>query len=449
MHARRIVASLLTAFAPLLAVAQTAPPAQPAQEAPAAAPAPAPAAPAAPAAAPAAPVAEPARPAMEVKVGEVKFTPYGQIVFAGFFNDTRFSNQEYGGVAVGGPGNVLFSARQTRFGVRIDLPEALGAQLKGVIEGDFEGGFPSTGPSTTAPNNSAWYQPVPRLRIAWGTATWKLDSGTFGVGFGQEFGLAAPLFAVSSAYLANPLFQYAGNLNRRSPQVRLFGDFGMSGFGLNWAAAVLSPVDQPLTTPTGVVAPSATDNGTGNQSRMPDAEGRIGLSYKSGGKLLGEVGVSTHWGKERAYGTTTLDVTKKLWALDAQLNGPFGFSLRGEAFHGQDLDTQRGNFDSAGVVIVNTGDAHAIREEGAWAQAIWSPAPIVQLTFGGGYDNPFDEDLAKPATDKTRNTMVAAGLILNPSKNWRAGLEWVHVMTKYGQSSAIGNQLAISSALVF
>ncbi|HUL60050.1 MAG TPA: hypothetical protein VLU43_12270 [Anaeromyxobacteraceae bacterium] len=445
MHARRILASLVTALVPLLAIAQTAPPAQPA-ESPAAAPA--------PVAAPTPPAAEPAKP-IEVKVGEVKFSPYGQIVFAGFFNDTKMVSQEYGGYAAGGSGNVIFGARQSRFGVRIDLPEALGAQLKGVIEGDFYGGFPVT--SATAPNNSAWYQPVPRLRLAWGTAVWKFDSGTFGFGFGQEYGLAAPLFAVSSAYVANPLFQFAGNLNRRSPQLRLFGDVNAGGLGVNWAAAVLSPVDQPiLNPPSSVSVATGTDNGTGNQSRMPDVEARVGVGYKAGGKTVAEVGVSAAFGKERMFSTTTLDVNKKIWALDALVNAPFGFSLRGELFTGQDLDSWRGNFDGAGVVLVpnpadthNASDARAIREQGGWAQAVWAPVPLVQLTFGGGFDNPNDADLAKPTSDKTRNTMVAGGLILNPSKNWRAGVEWVHVMTKYGHSSTIGNQIALSSAFVF
>ncbi len=447
---RKLIFAALALTLPALATAQPAPQNQAA----------APAEPAAPVAAPAAEgrPAE-ARPA-ETKPAELKLTPYGFVLMAAFFDDTKFGTsqtavtEDYPSMVQGGPGAIFATARQSRFGVRVDFPEALGATLKGVLEADFKGGYTSTANTTAnAPN--------PRLRIAWGTATWRTDFGSIGLGAGQEYGLVAPVFGVSSAWVADPVFYYSGNLWRRASQLRLFGDVGLpSGLGLTWAVAGLDPIENVATCTSSTAC--APDFGPGNLARVPDIEGRIAVSYKMEKKTVAEVGIGAQGGKERYYGTTTIEVNKRLVALDGQLNLPY-LSVRGEWFTGQNLDSYWGAFGGSGVVLTTAGtpavitDAKAIRETGGWVQAILQPmgmSNLVQLTIGFGIDDPSDRDLEPapgrtPPTDITKNEMLPVGLIVNPSKNWRAGVEWAHVMTKKGRSTFIGNQIAFSTAYTF
>jgi hypothetical protein len=390
--------------------------------------------------------AAPASPAQGVTI-----TPYGFILAAGFFSDGLFgtvsgtpavttSQMDYPSFALPGRGGTFFSARQSRFGLRFDFPEALGATIKGVIEADFKGGY-----AGTTNNNNQAYVPVPRLRLAFLSATWKQSFGNVGIGAGQEYGLVNPLFATSSAWVADPIFYYAGNLWRRATQLRVFGDFGLpSALGVTWAAAIEDPIDQ--------VRDTTPDYGPGNQSRMPDLDGRVALNWKQNNKLVAEVGLGGWYGKERYVGTAgAVNVTKRLVGVDAQVNLPvpaIPITLKGEWFNGSNIDTYWGDF---GAGVVGAPDApHGVRSTGYWAQVVLQPASMFQLVGGVGIEDPKDSDLPGAAGTKLKNRMVEAGVIFTPSKTWRAGVEWGHTTTTYrDQGSQSNNQIAVSTALTF
>ena len=143
---RRFLAGVLALSLPLAAIAQTAP----------AAPAPA-----------AAPAAE-----------GIKLTPYGFILANGFFNGNSLQTRDYGGPGHAAPqgGSVLFSARQSRIGLRLAAKEDWsGADLTGVLEFDFAGGnLSGLTPNAAAPS-TAWYNGLMRLRLAAMTAAWKTE----------------------------------------------------------------------------------------------------------------------------------------------------------------------------------------------------------------------------------------------------------------------------------
>lgn len=382
----------------------------------------------------------------------VTITPYGFILAAGFFSDTKFgtattSQMDYPSFAVGGRGGVFFSARQTRFGLRFDFPEALGATIKGVIEADFKGGY-----AATSNNNNQAYVPVPRLRLAFLSATWKQSFGSIGIGAGQEYGLVNPLFATSSAWVADPIFYYAGNLWRRSTQLRVFGDVGLpAALGVTWAAAVLDPIDNVGTAANQI----SQDYGPGNQSRMPDLEARVAVNWKQDKKLVAEVGVGGWFGKERwvTTGGTVDNTTKRLIGVDAQVNLPVPvvpISIKGEWFKGSNLDTYWGDFGTGitGGAAPIAGPRFGIESTGYWVQAVVQPANVLQLVGGIGMENPSDTHLA--AGDRNKNRMIEAGVIFTPSKNWRAGVEWCRTTTSYlGEADRKGNQIAVSTALTF
>ena len=56
---------------------------------------------------------------------------------------------------------------------------------------DFRGGSNQDEPTSTQ-NPSSFYNSATRIRKAYGSATWKTDIGSFGIGAGQEFTIVAP-----------------------------------------------------------------------------------------------------------------------------------------------------------------------------------------------------------------------------------------------------------------
>jgi len=393
--------------------------------------------------APAAPAAKPAAaPALTV-------TPYGFVQLTADFNQGIFDN---GGGDVQYPGVValnetatttrsfLMHARNSRFGVRLGLPTApFGAKLGAVFEVDFRGGF---GGAT----NVSFYQPLMRLRLAYGTATFKVgDAYNVTLLAGQEYGLVTPLFATSAAYTGDPIFWKAGNTWHRTPQIRLSGE-STGQIGILWQAAVLSPLDNASGSETLFVGP-------GNRSRRPDLEGRIAANMKSGKTKVIEVGVGGHLGWER-YSTSaavspTEDLRSEMVGVDAQINLPI-VSFKGEAWRGSNIEDY---FTVGGGVAGNgTDGVRSLRTRGMWGQLVLQPVALVQVTAGAGVEEPEGDDLS-PTAGIHRNRQLMGGVIVNPSKNWKAAVEVTKTLTLHGTAAGLterqGVQTAVTTAFVF
>lgn len=391
-----------------------------------------------------------------LKLGSVSVTPYGTIVGSAHWNASGFGSApcpnpcetaesargatqtDYASFANGMPGAFIMSSRLSRFGANLQFPtDGLeGFTLKGQVEIDFGGGFTSSG------NSLAWYVPVPRLRLANTTLKWQFsDAASVSILGGLAPGLIAPLFGIRPI-LHTPIFFYAGNLWRRSPQFRVFGEVG-GDLAFTWGAAMLSPITNLADSATTQVI--NTDFGPGNRSRMPDFEARLGFLYKKEKKTVADVGVSTHLGRERYFTSagTDQDVDSFAVALDANLSvGIFG--LRGELFTGHNMDNANGNFPGAspsgGIRFVRAAtsgppdEVAPISTRGGWAQLAITPVQQLHFLGGYGFEDPNDADLANPTlapTTKLRNQQIYAGLIVTPTKAWFLGLDVIRTTTLY------------------
>jgi hypothetical protein len=407
---RRFFAGVLALSLPLAAIAQTAPAAAPAADG-------------------------------------VKVTPYGFILANGFFNGNSFSVRDYPGQAVAAlqGGSVLFSARQSRFGVKLATKEDWsGADLTGVIEFDFNGGqISGTNVNANAPS-TAWYNGLMRLRLAAMTASWKTEVGTVSVLAGQEYGLVNTLFAESLAWVSSPIFWQAGNLWRRSPQFRLgyAGSFG--DIGVNAAVAALSPA----------TADAPVDFGTGNQSRMPNFEARLGASARFPMDVSAALGVGYHMNTRRlAYGTATQqDVKGHMLGVDLDLGLTRFAQVKGEFYTGEGADDVYNGI--AAATYGAAGAVKALKGSGYWAQLIAKPIPWAWITVGLGHAEANKTNSAAGA--RIKNDQLVGGLLFNAGKAWRFGVEFAKVTTEYRGATATAattkqdaTQIGLSSQLKF
>jgi hypothetical protein len=397
---------------------------------------------------------------------KVTVTPYGFALLNAFWNTDTFAAKDYPGQVNYAPvgGAFLASARQSRFGVRLAVTDDnwTKAALTGVIEFDFQGGF-----ATTA--STSWNPAQLRLRLASATATWKVgDAGSLAVLLGQDYGLVNPLFGESIAWVANPVFFQAGNLFRRSPQIRATYAHKMGDLGFNIAAAILSPAD--LTT----VAPFAADFGAGNASRQPDYEARAAVSAKFG-DIGGTVGVGYHFNR-RVYNPAgdTNEVDSTLLGIDAELNVTKFVTVKGEWYDGQAIDDVYaglgiGAVPTTGATAAAIGTFIPVDAQGWWGQAQLKLIP--EITIVGGYGQAKSDQGALdqwtlttaapivPAGAPTgitsvnqfrhENTMMEAGVIFNAGKFWRFGVEWARTKSTYGDLEQEADQIALSSMLRF
>jgi hypothetical protein len=439
-----------------------------------------------------------------------------------FLNDRRYANEDHlGQVAQSNSGGaILFSARQSRMGFKLDVDGSniTGSKLTGQFEFDFNAGHipsqfttpactstavPAAGGTPTitcgavssgAPS-TAWYNGVMRLRLASLTSTWKIPTGSVALLLGQDYGLVNPLFAETISWVANPLFSQAGNIWRRAPQFRLTYAGTFDVVGVSVAVAALSPADNApalasdFPASAGGSQTSPVDFGAGNQSKMPELEGRIGITVKPTKDISAAIGGGASFGKRR-YGAVPqnaaqealwakrIDVSSSLYGVDLDVNVPF-VQVKGEFYTSKGMDDSYNGIITRPIGILVTVPADAtttpvtqgvmsgatIRTTGFWGQAIIKPVPEVFITAGYGSESANEDDLkAAPVVAtaglRQKNTQLAFGVIGNLGKFWRLGAEWGRTTTTYIKQNTTalpyqldyprtGNQVVISSMLRF
>jgi len=359
---------------------------------------------------------------------KITVTPYGIIQLAATLNDGVFTGQEYPSYVVSEKeGAMTLGARQSRFGFNVNVPteNLLGAAVTGKVEFDFMGG-----------GSSAYTNANMRLRHAFMTATVAAGPGKFAILAGQTDGLFNALHPESTSYLALPLFQQAGNLHRRTGQLRLGYDFASDAFGVKLEAALLNPT----TGKSGLSSTPLNDDAThnaGNRSGMGELEARLGFTLKPISGVGGTVGVSYLAGK-RTFGTTLGGTTTKVdvnaFGVDVVADVTEYLSLRGEYFNGEGIDD-----DYAGIASVSVNGDKGVKSDGYWAQAILKPIPALYVLVGMGNETVDNASYADPAPGATpatnidnrlQNDMFHAGLLVNMNKSWRVGLEFAQTTTK-------------------
>ncbi len=398
------------------------------------------------------------------KPSPVTFTPYGFFVLNTYFNDS-IGNRNYplplpcsGGALC--EGNVLFDVRQTRLGARLVFDDSAGwtqAKLAALVEIDFQGGYTST-----AANSVAFYSPVVRLRKAYADAAW----GGFTLRVGQDDHIVSLLRPVSVAYIANPLFQFAGTLNGRAPMIEARYDLNpKDGIAVNAQVAAVNPQDSAAG--DGTISPSAAvDLGAGNRSRVPAFEGRVAVAYKTGGKKMAELSGWAGWQKNRFVSPatdTTVDVNSYIVGGDMTLN-IWMVNVLGSIYSAKGWDQPGSLGNSQGIALSVTRpnpttpwtitNASAVPALGGWFQVLVGPDNLFKVYGGwGGTQSPFSAYtgslLAVNAT-RLQNFQWATGLIGYAGKNWRFSAEYSRATSFfYSGSSYSQGQFSVNSQLVF
>jgi hypothetical protein len=145
--------------------------------------------------------AVPAHPA-EVNTGKhIPVTVYGTLLLNAGYNSTGVNLEDAGTIAskpgsspVAEDASFFESARQSRFGVRLNPTEVVGAQLTGDFEIDA---YSSSAPFSDGANMGLF-----RLRLAYG----RLDWSNIALEVGQDWSIFAPLNPSSIALYARFVF---------------------------------------------------------------------------------------------------------------------------------------------------------------------------------------------------------------------------------------------------
>jgi len=403
------------------------------------------------------------------KPSPVTFTPYGFVVLNAFFNDSA-GTRNYplpSRCPAGGAqceGSVLFDVRQTRLGSRLVFDDRAGwtqAKLSALIEIDFGGGYTNT-------ESRSFYNPVPRLRKAYADATW----GGFTVRIGQDDHLVSLLRPTSIAYIANVLFQTAGQLNGRAPMIAARYDINpKDGIGFNAQVAAVTPQDytacETANCASSTVSPNVgVDLGAGNRSRVPAFEGRMAVAYKTSGKRMLELAGWAGWQKNRFVSpatNTNVDVNSYIFGGDMQLN-LWMVNVMGSIYSAKGWDQPGSLGASQGIALTVTRptstspwtitNANAVPALGGWFQVLVGPDDLFKVYGGwGGTQSPFSAytgSLLAVSGTRVQNFMWAAGIIGYAGKNWRMSAE-------YGRSTSFfyngdpysQGQFSLNSQLVF
>ncbi len=400
---------------------------------------------------------------------KVQFDPGGWLVTGAFQNRGEFDSRELPRFVSAEPAikaessGYLVRQSRLRFGITVPTDSYLAnATIKGFVEADFLGGTPSTA-STVDPV-------IPRLRHAYMAATWK-QAANLTLTVGQTWGVAMPApsgWGVSLTHLAVPRFGGGGVLYRRAPQVRVSADIPAGPLNFYVAGAALTAGD---------ISSASSNSPGGNQSTIPNFEGRVAGQMKMSGPLkYVEVGLNGLVGQERwttdpAGGALTeaVNATNTMFSADAKVD--FGLvALVGGAFSGGNLD----NYNAvAGLavtgtpatrygVLIDTSNpaapkAYEVKSQGAWGQLQVNPIKGLQIVAGLGFENPDDSTLKLPSAPNVangmilRNTQYSGGIIFGLTSKWRVSFEATRYLTfvrAVPQNDTIaGNQFEIGSLL--
>jgi hypothetical protein len=202
--------------------------------------------------APAAAVAPPPAPAagdgVSVVVSRLRLTLYGFVQLDMAYNSTESCAESCSNALIQKPGTyrgdhgrVVFSPRDSRFGIRIAGPEAEGLGTSGVLETDF------FGPTATT-EQGMFSAPVLRVRQAY----LKLETPIVDVLVGQAWNL----FGWQATYLVTSAQEpgYPGELTQRTSQVRISKTVRTGAVDVELATAAERPPQMDSATPEWVVA---------------------------------------------------------------------------------------------------------------------------------------------------------------------------------------------------
>lgn len=308
--------------------------------------------------------------------------------------------------AAGGTANGDFSMhpRLTRFGIDYSGPriEKLGdAKLSGKLETDFE-------------NGGSESRQIIRIRHAFLRLDWK----DFSILAGQTWDTVSPLFPTVN----NDTLQWnAGNVGDRRPQLRAAYEpkAGRGKFSLIGGIGLTGAID----------AIDLDNNGfrDGEESHLPDFQGRIGYSFPLGQDRSASFGFSGFYGfmKTSRLVAGRTDFHSQLVNIDFTLPLASRFALRGEGWWGRNMSDTRGGAGQG----INLATGREIRGRGGWSEANIKLSRYFSINPGFSTDDPVDADI--PNGGRTRNRAFYFANRITPGGNFLIGVDYLHWLTTY------------------
>jgi hypothetical protein len=358
--------------------------------------------------------------------GELTVKPYGFVLSNMQYNNNVKADIPTVCALTDTTKNLLMTARQTRFGLTLDMEEQ-GWNLGGKVELDFWG-LRGSG------KNGSSMQSAPRLRMAFLSLTKKKVT----LVFGQDWVCFAPLSPESDAHVSIPAFSSSGNLWNRMPQIRLEYKNATEKHTTLAQLAVVRPLasDQDPTTSYS----QADLLGAGELNGLPFVQGRFALSPS---KQI-TVGLSGHYGQEDfqiALNDSAFKdkSTTYAGAIDFKAAGPV-VSLMGEAYVGANLISLFSNASYFKDTWTSTTGVknEPVKTQGGWAMVGIKPKHSkVLLNFGTGIEMLNEEHVDSVAThDATKakllkNFTVFGSLLYSPMSKVRFGVEVGSIKTTY------------------
>ena len=305
--------------------------------------------------------------------------------------------------------------RQTRLGLVVTVPEALGGSFSGDVDVDFYGGQVPSGGGRTFP--------LLRLRTARGTLRWSKAQ----LMIGQESPLISDVDPMTVTAVGSPAFAAAGNLWLWLPQVR--GGVELTR-GVRWGAqvAVLAPTSGD---------PAAffdTDNDPAERSSRPFLQGRASVGW--GDDLRGEVGCGFHQGW---LSPVTERVESRAWACDLVAPLLDWLDIRGEFFDGQALRGLGGGGIGQNLTPLN----EPLESTGGWGQVNVRIVESLRAGVGCGGDHP------QTAALRHRNDVCTGYLLLRPAGPTFLGFEYRRMRTTYSAGRFTNDHVTLGSGFEF
>lgn len=308
------------------------------------------------------------------------------------------------------------TARETRLGMDIKVPDLPDWSVSGKVEMDFYGGGTENSPN-------------PRLRLGY------LDvaRGRTAIRAGQDWDTFITILprVVNFSFLAD-----AGALGLRRPQVRVTHTVPLAG-------------ETTLTAKLGVSRTIGQDIDGGGQNDgaaagYPTLQANLAIETPglAGRRMIASL--SGHAGTERVCahiddsGPEPVTVPKKdydTWSAIGSILFPLTsrIHLQGSIWRGENLDTYFGGIGQG----INPRARTGIAAQGGWAQAVYRATDKLHLHAGYGLDDPDSDDLNPD--DRSRNELWFGSAFYTLGHGVTVAAEYSHMTTSYKDNAAARN----------
>lgn len=331
----------------------------------------------------------------------------------------------------------IFTARQSRFWLKVAGPTFLGAKTSALIEADFYGD-----PSAAAES------PQLRMRQAWGAIDW----ANTGILFGQAYDIFGPMVASTIDFRSGASFGTPNN--PRVPQLRLTQKVNLNSDNALKLVVGLQDPNQDGNNNANVVASTVSTNPAGFSDKVGTAvnvAGQVMWVSKALGVAPGYYGLSMNsltagvfglFGSQKAI-TTAGDKAVDSWGYGFYTFVPvlkskdgksraMTMSLEAQAYMAANM-----NFNAATATsfVGAATNPNAAKGYGLAGQAIFYPTQDMGLT--AGYLRRNASNYASYGNDFTKSsTNIYANVNYDLNAAVRVAAEYENLNTQYGHVTA-------------